>query len=120
MKNFIRKSLVVTFMALPLLAQAGMSSCGQGTIKGIRFNAFGQQDFAMVLVDWDVRPQAAWYDDSVLVRYAPAIQAAHAAFLSGTHVRFLSKTGNQCPNVDEVMMCKNKETCDRITVNGVY
>ncbi len=122
MKKFMHKSIVVACMALPFLAQAGghESSCGQGTIKAIRFNAFGLQDFAMVLVNWDKRPEGFWYDDSVLIRYAPAIQAANTAFLSGTYVRFLSKTGNQCPNVDEVVLCKDAATCNAITVDGVY
>jgi hypothetical protein len=117
MKNFIRKSFVVAIMVMPILSHAGRD-CGGGTISAIRENANNGQMSALVMNWSSVMPKkyigsSEWYNNSVVVRDAKARTAAMAAYHAGGVVR-LYTNGNDCVNVDEVVLCKDETTCSQM------
>lgn len=115
MKNFARKSFVAALMVLPLLSHAASTDCGGGTISALRENS-NNSPYSALIMNWSssmpFKGNQTWYD-AVIVRNDKARTAASGAFYSKTFVRLFT-SGNSCVNIDEVVLCKDEDTCRNI------
>jgi len=128
MKNFIRKSLVVALIALPMFSHAAIRDCGGGTIKSIEENYLNRGFTGFKVVSGTTHPINQSHNGRMLLSTniqegIPLVAFEKAklmrvtllsAFHAGNYVRFKSDTtiSPYCWDVTEVQVCRDEASCD--------